>query len=474
MDSKRAWAIWGIGVFAYLIAVTQRTSFGVAGLEATARFHATASALSAFTVIQLLVYAVLQVPVGVLVDRFGPRVMIAAGAALMTIGQLQLAAAGSVPAGVVGRVFVGAGDAMTFISVIRLIPVWFPSRRVPLLTQLTGQLGQFGQLISIAPFAIVLHGWGWSPAFLGLAALGLLACVLSAAILRNTPETPSGPVVQPGIRESAADLAKAWKQPGTQLGMWSHFATQFAGNVFVMTWGYPFLVSGQGLDPAEASVLLSLFVVVGIICGPLLGGWVGRHPMRRSTMVLAVTFTITAAWLAVILYPGAAPLWLLVLLVLALALGGPASMIGFDFARTFNPSHRIGTASGIVNVGGFCAALVTMYVVGLVLDLLNTNGFSGGHLYSLDSFRIALSFQFIVLAVGALAVMRVRAKVRRRMALSGELVPPLREALADNRRRRAQYRAELRAGRISAGTGEGEGEGADAGTGTGKGGSSRE
>ncbi|MDQ0275831.1 sugar phosphate permease [Arthrobacter silviterrae] len=449
MDSKRAWTVWGVGVFAYLIAVTQRTSFGVVGLEATARFSASASALSAFTVIQLLVYAGLQIPVGVLVDRFGPRVMIATGAALMTVGQIQLAAATSVPGGVVGRIFVGAGDAMTFISVIRLIPAWFPSRRVPLLTQLTGQLGQFGQLISIAPFALVLHAWGWSPAFLGLAGLGLVACVLSTAALRNAPEM-SGPAVElAGIKETAEDLARAWQQPGTRLGMWSHFATQFAGNVFVMTWGYPFLVSGQGLDPTEASVLLSLFVVVGIICGPLLGGWVGRHPMRRSTMVLAVTFAITAAWLSVILYPGPAPLWLLVVLVLILALGGPASMIGFDFARTFNPSRRIGTATGIVNVGGFIAALITMYVVGLILDLLKNSGFSGGNLYSLDSFRIALSFQFIVLAIGVGAVIGMRNQVRRRMALAGETVPPLRQALADNARRRAQYRSELRAGRLA-------------------------
>jgi len=449
VDSKRAWTVWGVGVFAYLIAVTQRTSFGVVGLEATARFSASASALSAFTVIQLLVYAGLQIPVGVLVDRFGPRVMIATGAALMTVGQIQLAAATSVPGGVVGRIFVGAGDAMTFISVIRLIPAWFPSRRVPLLTQLTGQLGQFGQLISIAPFALVLHGWGWSPAFLGLAGLGLVACVLSTAALRNAPET-SGPAVElAGIKETAEDLARAWQQPGTRLGMWSHFATQFAGNVFVMTWGYPFLVSGQGLDPTEASVLLSLFVVVGIICGPLLGGWVGRHPMRRSTMVLAVTFAITAAWLSVILYPGPAPLWLLVVLVLILALGGPASMIGFDFARTFNPSRRIGTATGIVNVGGFIAALITMYVVGLILDLLKNSGFSGGNLYSLDSFRIALSFQFIVLAIGVGAVIGMRNQVRRRMALAGETVPPLRQALADNARRRDQYRSEQRAGRLA-------------------------
>jgi sugar phosphate permease len=437
--------VWGAGVFAYLIAITQRTSFGIAGLEATARFDATASALSAFTVLQLLVYAVLQIPVGVLVDRFGPRVMIASGAALMAIGQIQLAAATSVPGGVVGRILVGSGDAMTFIAVIRLIPAWFPARRVPLLTQLTGQLGQLGQLISVIPFAIVLHTLGWSSAFLSCAALGLLACVVAAAAVRNAPADAPVRAAQPGFKDTATDLASAWLQPGTRLGMWSHFTTQFSGTVFIMTWGYPFLVSGQGLDATVATLLLSLFVVVGIICGPLLGGWVGRHPLRRSTMVLAVAAIISLAWLVTLGYPGRAPLWLLVVLVVALALGGPASMIGFDFARTYNPSHRIGTATGIVNVGGFVAALITMYVVGLVLDLLNNSGFSHGDLYSLDSFRIALSVQFLILGIGTIAVIGCRREVRRRMALAGELVPPLRQALADNRRRRAQYKVENRA-----------------------------
>ncbi len=444
VNGTRAWLVWGVGVFAYLVAITQRTSFGVAGLAATDRFSATASALSAFTVIQLIVYAGLQIPVGVMVDRFGPRIMIATGAALMAVGQLQLAAAESVPAGVVGRIFVGAGDAMTFIAVIRLIPLWFPSRRVPVLTQLTGQLGQVGQLISIVPFAFVLHHGGWSQAFVGLAALGLLACVLAAALLRNAPPGAPAATTKRSFRETGTDLGTAWRQPGTRLGLWSHFATQFSGTVFVLTWGYPFLVSGEGLTPATASVLLSLFVVVGIICGPFLGSWVGRHPLRRSTMVLAVTIAITAVWLAVLLPSGPAPLWLLVLLVLVLAIGGPASMIAFDFARTFNPSHRIGTATGIVNVGGFFAALVTMYMVGLILDLLNGAGVFSGGLYSLDAFRVAFSFQFIVLGIGIAGVVASRGKVRRAMAERGERVPPLRVALADNRRRRSQFRSEQR------------------------------
>ena len=338
--------------------------------------------------------------------------------------------------------FVGAGDAMTFIAVLRLIPFWFPSRRVPVLTQMTGQLGQFGQLISIAPFAVVLHSAGWSPAFVGLAALGVLASVLAATLLRNAPEGSVPPVVAQGFKETASDLATAWRQPGTRLGMWSHFATQFAGTVFVLTWGYPFLVSGQGLSPSTASVLLSMFVVVGLIFGPFLGSWVGRHPLRRSTLVLAVAMTIVAAWAAVLLHTGPAPLWLLVVLVLVLAVGGPASMIAFDFARTFNPSHRIGTATGIVNVGGFFAALVTMYMIGLILDLLNGAGLSPDGLYSLDAFRIAFSFQFLVLGIGIVAVIATRRKVRRNMAEKGERVPSVREVIADSHRRRLQYRQE--------------------------------
>ena len=97
VTAPRAWLIWTIGIFAYLVAVSQRTSFGVVGLEATERFHASASAISFFTVLQLLVYAGLQIPVGLLVDRFGSRAMIAGGAVLMGLGQLQLAFADSIP-----------------------------------------------------------------------------------------------------------------------------------------------------------------------------------------------------------------------------------------------------------------------------------------------------------------------------------------------------------------------------------------
>jgi sugar phosphate permease len=430
----RAWLIWIIGVFAYLVAVSQRTSFGVVGLEATERFHASAAEISFFTVLQLLVYAGLQIPVGVLVDRFGSRAMIAGGALLMGLGQLQLAVAENIPGGALGRVLVGAGDAMTFISVIRLIPLWFAPARVPLLTQLTGMSGQLGQLVSVVPFAMILHSAGWTPAFVTLAALSGLAFVLVLVLLQDLPPGHPAPAPSQGLRATGVSLAHAWRQPGTRLGLWSHFTVQFSGTVFAMAWGYPFLRSAQGLDAGTVSALMALYVAAAIAAGPLMGSFVSRHPLRRSTMVLLISAGTAAAWAAVLLMPGRSPLWLLACLVVVLAVGGPGSMIGFDFARTFNPAHRIGTATGIVNVGGFIAALLAIFLIGLVLDVLHASGYSEGELYALDPFRIALSVQFLLLAGGAGAILVTRRKVRRQLAAQGVVVPPLLTALARQRR----------------------------------------
>jgi sugar phosphate permease len=434
VTAPRAWLIWTIGIFGYLVAVSQRTSFGVVGLEATERFNASASAISFFTVLQLLVYAGLQIPVGLLVDRFGSRAMIAGGAILMGLGQLQLAFADSIPGGILGRILVGAGDAMTFISVIRLIPLWFAPARVPLVTQLTGMTGQLGQLVSVIPFAYVLHAAGWTPAFLMLAGMSAVAAVLVVLLLKDVPPGTERPQSHQGLKATGVSLARAWRQPGTRLGMWSHFTIQFSGTVFAMTWGYPFLISGQGLDAGTVAALMGLYVAAGMAVGPFIGRFVSRHPLRRSTMVLLIAGVTAAAWAAVLLTPGRAPLWLLAGLVVALAIGGPGSMIGFDFARTFNPAHRIGTATGIVNVGGFIAALIAIFLIGLVLDVLYAGGFSNGNLYGLDPFRIALSVQFLLLGSGAAAMLVCRRKVRRQMAAQGVVVPPLRAALARQRR----------------------------------------
>jgi MFS family permease len=432
-SSRRAWLVWSVGVTAYVVSVLQRTSLGVAGLDATRRFDASASVLASFAVLQLLVYAALQVPVGLLLDRFGARRLIVTGAVLMAAGQLVLALAEDVPLAVVGRVLVGAGDATTFISALRLVTAWLPPARVPLMTQLTGLIGQVGQILSAFPLVALLRGPGWTTAFLSAAGTSVFAGVLVLLLVRDAPGDPPRRHDAPTLAQVGADLASAWRHPGTRLGLWTHFTTGFSGMVFALLWGFPFLVSGESLDPTTASALVTVFVLAGMVAAPLVGVTVERHPLRRSWVVLGVIAASVVAWTVVLAWPGTAPVWLLVLLMLSLALGGPGSLIAFDFARTFNPPNRLGTATGIVNVGGFIAALVTMLLIGVVLDL---RGADATHGYGLDDFRIALCVQYLIWAVGVAGIVTTRRKVRARLAREGVVIPPLRAAIARNRANR--------------------------------------
>jgi MFS family permease len=425
----RGWAVWAVGLAAYIMAVLHRTSLGVAGLDAQARFHVGAGALASFAVLQLLVYAALQVPVGLLLDRFGSLRLIVSGGLIMAVGQGLMATAHGVEGAVFARILVGAGDAMTFISVLRLVPHWFPARRVPVVTQLTGLVGQAGQVLSAVPLAALLAGPGWTTAFLGAAGAGIFVAIAALTALRDTPERriSTGPPVT--FRRLGTDLAGAWRHPGTRLGLWSHFTTQFTGTVFALMWGFPFLIAGEGLDRQTASTLLTLFVLVGMAAGPLIGVLVQRHPMRRSWLVLGIIAANAGAWGLVLAWPGRAPLPVLVVLVTALGLGGPGSMIGFDYARTFNPPSRLGAATGVVNVGGFVASLVTIELVGLILDA-RTGGRAD---YDIGDFKVAMSVQYLIFAIGLVAILRNRRLARRHLAAEGIVVRPLREVLAERR-----------------------------------------
>jgi len=425
--SGRAWAVWAIGVLGYAVAVFQRGSFGVASLAAEHRLGTGASGLSLFVVLQLGVYAGMQVPVGVLLDRFGTRKLVVTGGVVMAAGQVTLALSHSVPPAVVARVLVGAGDAMTFISVLRLVAHWFPPSQAPLVTQLTALLGQVGQVVAAYPLVALLRGVGWQDAFLGAAAVGVVVAAASLAGLRDAPpgHHVSGVSTTPAVVIDRIRLS--WQQPATRLGFWSHFTTQFAGNAFALLWGYPFLVDAERISPATAGGLLTAQVAVSMAVGPVLGRLTAGWPKRRSAMAFSIVAVTAAVWTVLLLLPGRAPLGLLVLLVVVLGTNGPGSMVGIDFARTHNPVERIGSASGLVNMGGFLATLVTLGLVGVILG----GAAAHGARYSVDDFRSAFAGQWLLWIGGAAMMWSARRQLRRHDLAAGiTLTDPLPRAIA--------------------------------------------
>lgn len=410
----RPWIVWTTGLLAYIVAVLDRTTLGVSGLAAAERFSAGPTLLSTFVVVQVVVYAGAQVPAGLLLDRFGSKALIVSGATVMASGQLVLAFTESLPTAIAARAVVGLGDAVTFISVLRLVPQWFAPHRVPLVTQLTGICGQLGQVLSALPFLAVLSASGWSVAYASVAALGVLSIVLILLLVKNSPDSTAVSTATMSIGETLASVRTVWLRPGTRLGFFTHMGTQFSVTVFALMWGVPYLTVAQGVSSAMAGTLLTASVVAAIASGVLVGIFTGRHPHRRSRLVLAIIASNALVWTVVLALPGRAPLWLLVVLVVVISVGGPGSMVGFDFARTFNPSATLGTAQGMVNMGGFIASLLLMQAMGLILQA------SGG--ISFDSFRLAWTLQYAVWALAVVGILITRHKARRLLRLHNDRI----------------------------------------------------
>ena len=306
---REAWVVWVVGLLVYVLAVFHRSSLGVAGLVATERFDISATQLATFTMLQLLVYAGMQVPVGLLVDRFGPRSVLLGGLVLMTLAQAAFAFADSyavalarpglrrhrrrddlhlrAPAG--QQLVPGAPD-----------PAGHPADRHPRPARRRGRR---------------------DPDDLGAGPPRLDAGLPRRRRVRRGPDRWRcwSSSATPRARRTCAarssrcrtvrqNLGASWAQPGTRLGFWMHFTTQFSATTMSLLWGYPFFVRGEGRSPATAGLLLTLIVVAIMAAGPVLGWLVGAHPWHRSTMVLTIVGALVAVWTAVLVWPGDAPL----------------------------------------------------------------------------------------------------------------------------------------------------------------------
>ncbi|MEV7025759.1 MFS transporter [Kitasatospora sp. NPDC093558] len=407
---RAAWLAWSVGVSVYVLAVIHRTSLGVAGLDAAERFGIGASALSTFSILQVLVYAAMQVPVGLLVDRFGPRRVLLLGVLLLSTGQLAFAFSSSFAPALASRAVLGCGDAMTFISVLRIAARWFPAAKNPFVAQLTGLVGMGGNLVTTVVLAPVLHSEGWTPTFAAIALLGVAVFALVALFLKEPPVAVP-PVEQHRPRMNVGQqVRECWQEPGTRLGLWVHFTTQFPGNAFGLLWGLPYLVEAQGMTRTEAGGLLTLLVLSNMTCAFAFGRVLSFSPRARMPIVFSVIGATALGWALVLAWPGGhPPVWLLVGIILVMGSNGPASLVGLDYARARNPVERLGTASGIVNMGGFIGTMITLFGIGVLLDTLAP---AGAETYSADAFRWAFCWQYVPLAVGTAMILRLRRKVR--------------------------------------------------------------
>lgn len=409
-----SWLVWLAGCGVYFLALLHRASLGVAGPVAVERLSISATQLGAFVMVQLGVYALMQVPAGLAIDRWGPRRVLLFATLVIGGAQVAFGLATGYALALAARALLGMGDAAVFIAVLRLAVGWFPRRRYAVLTTATGLFGMLGNLAATVPLVVALGQFGWTRTFVvtGLCSVAYALLLLRPAVaapFREMPP-PGSAAAQAGQRRRAlADVRATWSTKETRLAFWTHQATLTPGSVISLVWGYPYLTEGLGYSNADAAAKLSLYVGATVVASFVVGPLAGRRPGWRMPMALSIATGGALAVVVLVAWPGGAPPpWVVSAAFITFAIGGPASQIGFHLARDYNAPVRISTATGLVNSGGFAGAMVAAIAVGAVLDVR-----ADGPGTVLQDYRWALAVIGVIVVVATLMVIGTLLSVRR-------------------------------------------------------------
>jgi len=392
---------------------------GVATLIASERFDTNAQELATLAVFQLVVYAGMQIPVGILLDRFGAKKLLIIGALVMATGSFTVALSPNLGVAVFGRMLVGMGDSFTFISMIRMINGWYQGAKATRMQQNVSTVGQLGQFVSAVPFWFLLEHLGWNFSFTAISLVSLLVVLLLVAFTANERAEHEHLRYQaPSIKIATSQLLENMRNPGIRMAFWTHFVTQPTTTSVSLLWAVPFLVSAEGQSHEFASLTLTAMVLFGLITGPLIGLVCSKYPQKRALLVYWVVALNSMTWLLLLAIPDRANSSVLLVCFLLISIGGPASLVAFDYTKDIAPKSRLGSANGFANVGGFLASFVMMYLTGLIIDLVQ-QATSSTQRFTLVGFRFGFASQLLVVAIGITFFTLERRKYLRILRESG-------------------------------------------------------
>ncbi|HUN67957.1 MAG TPA: MFS transporter [Burkholderiales bacterium] len=402
-----AFTVWGLAAALYLAGFYQRVAPAVITRELMGDFALGAAALGNLAAVYYYSYVAMQIPAGVMADRWGPRRVLTAGAALAALGTLLFASAGSYALAGFGRLLIGASVGVAFVAMLKIAGHWFAPSRYAMLSGLALCTGVLGAVSAGVPLRLLVDAFGWRGV---LAISGALTAVLAAVIWLVVRDDPS----ERGYESYSHALPGSHAGFSVLGGIRHALAARNVWLVFVISggvsgppltfaglWGVPFLVTHYGLSTPQAASLTSLLLASWALAGPVLGALSDRMRRRKPIYVLG-TALAAAGWCVVFLVPGL-PLALLVALLVAIGIVSACVMVGFAIAKESAPSSLAGTATGVANMGNMLGGMIMPPLVGWVLDR-NWSGAltDGARVYDFAAYRAGFSPMLAWLAISLL------------------------------------------------------------------------
>ncbi len=372
--------VFGIVLAGYVLSFFHRTAPAAIAAELTRAFAINAAVLGTLAATYFYVYTVLQIPVGVLADTLGPRLILAVGSLVAAAGSLLFALAPAWELAAVGRTLVGVGVSVAFIAILKVSAVWFPPNRFATLNGVTMFAGNLGAVIAGAPLAWVVTQASWRAVFVALAVLSAAIAVATWLFVRDRPEergfapvnpAPSRAADAPGVRWTQA-LARVLANRATWPGFFVNVGVGGTYLAFAGLWAVPYLVDVHGYSRVVAAEHASV-LLLGVAFGALVVGVVSdrlgsrRGVMRVYTLLYALSWL---PWVAGARWPVAATLAWFFLMGLLI----PGFTLSWAVAKEVNRPEHSGIATSVVNVGIFLGTGILQPLVGWVLDRGRTAG----------------------------------------------------------------------------------------------------
>ena len=416
--------IWTVTAVAFLTAYFHRSVIGVVADSLMRDFAMEKAAeLGLLASIYFWTYALLQVPAGLLADRFGPRQVISLALLVSAAGTVLFGCATSLTALYIGRFLTTVGVGVIFISIIKIQADWFRLREFATMAGLVNLVANSGSLLSATPMAFVVDSWGWRTAFFLIAAYSLLMAAICWLVVRNRPEDMG----LPSVAEIEAREGN-WVQPACKKELpikaclksvllnWATWPPMFAATAIYGTymailgvWGVPYLMQIYSLSRVEASNFILVMAFGNMVGSPLIGFISDRIRYRRLPY-FALTLLFLVTLLLLTLWNGARPpLAALYPIFFTIGVGVSSITLGTACVKEINLPQATGLATGITNSGPFFGAALMQPLFGWVLDL-NWEGatLEGLKIYPQSAYANAFWLCIAVLALGLLFTCFIR------------------------------------------------------------------
>ena len=365
--ARQAYNIYAVLCAGFLASQFYRVSNAVIAPELMRELSITPEAMGFVTGIFFLVFAAAQLPVGVLLDRYGLRRTMSGLFLIAVLGSIVFALAEDVFWLAVGRGLMGLGCAAGLMGSLVAISRWFEPARFAPLSSLLYTLGGAGLLLATTPLAWIAAEFGWRSAFWMMASLTALLAMLLYAIVRNRPSSSTESADE--AHETLGQVLLGMRTVFGNRQLWLICAIQFVNYGTVLSvaglWAGPYLNDVHSLDGVtRGNVLLALNIamLVGVMTFSAVERWLNsrKWTIFGGGCVSAITLLILA------LYPQL-NLWTATSLLILFALSSAYIMLIHAHARAVLPDHIVGRGLTLQNLAVFLGVFVLQWATGFIV-----------------------------------------------------------------------------------------------------------